>query len=157
MATKSTGRAGGGFLVTGVAAVDAKLKGLPLAAQKKLSRKATRQSAKDIVLPAAKDNAPVDSGDLEESLTVRALKRSRTKFGHMVTTGEGFWKGEQFYGAFLEFGTKERFHKTSQKSVGRIVSQVHAFLRRALYDNADRIRGTYVNAMGELLREVSVQ
>ena len=51
---------------------------------------------------------PVDKGALRRSLKIRALKRSRKNkhtVGVRVVTGEDFFKGEQFYGAFLEFGT----------------------------------------------------
>jgi HK97 gp10 family phage protein len=146
-------KAGTGVIVTGDKELDALLKGLPLKAQKKLSRKATRKAAKDIVLPEARNRVGVDSGELEDSLKVKAIKRSRSRFGHEVTTGDGFWKGDQFYGAFLEFGTKERQHK-SGKQVGQIQPGAHAFLRPAVYDNEGRITQLYVDAMKELISEL---
>ena len=150
-------KAGGGVIVTGDKELDRLLRGLPLAAQKKLSRKATRKSAKEIVLPEAKSRVPVDTGDLEESLVVKAMRRSRGRFGHQVQTKDGFYTGDQFYGAFIEFGTHERVHK-SGKPVGRIdPSKNFAYLRPAVYDNEGRIVQTYVDAMLELIRETNAK
>lgn len=150
-------KAGGGVLITGDKQLDRLLKGLPLAAQKKLSRKATRKAAKDIVLPEAKNLVPVDTGDLEESLVVKAMKRSRGRFGHQVQTKDGFYQGDQFYGAFIEFGTKERQHK-SGKDAGRIdPAKNFAYLRPAVYDNEGRIRELYVTAMHELISETAAK
>lgn len=150
-------KAGGGVIVTGDKELDRLLRGLPLAAQKKLSRQATRKSAKEIVLPEAKSRVPVDTGDLEESLVVKAMRRSRRRFGHQVQTKDGFYAGDQFYGAFIEFGTEERQHK-SGKPVGRIdPAKNFAYLRPAVYDNEGRIVQTYVDAMLELIRETNAK
>jgi len=147
-------KAGGGVIVTGDKVLDALLAGLEPKLQKKLSRQATRKAAKDIVLPEARNRVPVDTGDLDDSLTVRAVKRSRGKIGHMVTTRDGFFKGDQFYGAMLEFGTKERKHK-SGKSVGSIQPHSFAFLRPAIYDNEARIKTEYINDVRELINEAA--
>lgn len=150
-------RSGGGVIVTGDKVLDRVLRNLPVAAQKKLSRKATRKAAKEIVLPEAKNRVAVDTGELEESLAVRAIRRSRTRFGHQVGTKEGHYKGDQFYGAFIEFGTKERQHK-SGKRVGRIdPAKNFAYLRPAVYDNRARITAMYVAAMKELINETATQ
>lgn len=147
-------KAGTGVIVTGVDELDKLLKGLPLKVQKKLSREATRKAAKEIVLPDAKNRVPVDTGDLEESLSVRAIKRSRYRFGHEVRTKDGFYSGDQFYGAFIEFGTKERVHK-SGKQVGRIDPQKNfAYLRPAIYDNEQQIKTLYITAMQRLIQEL---
>lgn len=149
-------KAGGGVIVTGDEELDKLLAGLTPKLQKKLSRQATRKAAKDIVLPEAKARVPVDSGDLEDSLRVQAIKRSRSKIGHMVTTKDGFYKGDQFYGGFQEFGTKERQHK-SGKSTGSIQPHSQAFLRPAVYDNEDRIKELYVSDLRELINEASTK
>jgi HK97 gp10 family phage protein len=145
-----------GVIVTGDKALDVLLKGLPTKVQKKVSRNATRKAAKEIVLPAARSRTPVDTGELEESLVVRAVKRSRTRFGHYVGTKEGHYRGDQFYGAFIEFGTKERRHK-SGKAVGRIdPAKNFAYLRPAVYDNQPQIRAMYVDAMKQLINELAI-
>lgn len=145
-------KAGGGVIVTGDKELDRLLASLTPKLQKKLSRQATRKSAKDIVLPEAKARVPEDTGDLADSLVVRAVKRSRGKIGHMVTTKDGFYKGDQFYGAFIEFGTKERKHK-SGKPVGQIRPHEFSYLRPAIYDNEERIKDMYVKDVRELIIE----
>lgn len=145
-----------GVIITGDKELDALLAGLEPKLQKKLSRQATRKAAKDIVLPAAKAAVPFDTGELEESLVVRAMKRSRNRIGNIVTTKEGLWRGDQFYGAMLEFGTKERVQKTTGRAVGRIEPRRFAFLRPAVYDNEARIRQLYVNDLKELCNEAKL-
>lgn len=66
-------------------------------------RKAIRTAAK-VVLAEAKRRSPVRTGKLRSSLTVKALKRSRKGIGVQVTQKEGAFKGEAFYGSFVEFG-----------------------------------------------------
>lgn len=146
------GKGGTGVIITGDKELDALLAGLPAKLQKKLSRQATRRAAKNIVLPEAKARVPVDTGDLEDSLTVRAIPRSRSRIGHMVATRDGFFKGDQFYGGMIEFGTKERKHK-SGKQVGAIQPHKFAFLRPAIYDNEERIKEMYVKDVRELINE----
>jgi len=124
----------GGVVITGVKELDLKLAGMPARLQKKLSRQATRKAAKDIVLPDAKRNVPHDTGDLERSLTVRAIKRSRSRVGHSVETKDGFFKGNQFYGGFIEFGWDDK-------------PEGDPFLRPALYGNENRIRKLFHNAL----------
>ena len=81
------------------------LEQLPAALAKGILRKAMREAARPI-LKRAKENCPVDSGELRRSLKIRAIKRnSAGRVGVVVSTDKGFFKGDTFYGAFLEFGT----------------------------------------------------
>ena len=116
MATKST-RLGGaikaGSGIAGTIALrgaDELLKGLQElepAIAKKILRSAMRQAAKPI-LDEAKRRVPVLTGELRKSLKIRALKRNnKGRIGVVISTEKGFFKGETFYGAFLEFGTKK--------------------------------------------------
>lgn len=132
-------KAGTGIAITGDRELDRKLKGMEGKFKKKLSRKATRKAAKEIVLPAAKANAPVGTGDLRKSLVVRTIKRSRSRIGHQVQTKDGFFKGDQFYGAFHEFGTARM--------------KARPFMRPAVYDNESRITSFYVAALKEAIYE----
>ena len=147
-------KAGGGVIVTGIEELDKALKEFPANVQKAMAKKGTKKAAKDIVLPDAISRVPVDTGDLEDSLTVRAIKRTRGKIGHMVTTKEGFFKGDQFYAGFIEFGTKERTHKSSGKSVGAIQPHYHAFLRPALYENRDKINELFADVLRAEIRTI---
>jgi len=72
---------------------------------KAVLRKAMRAGAK-VILPAAKANTPLDSGQLKRSIRVRATKRSRTHVGITVVTGKEFFKGDFYYGGMQEFGWK---------------------------------------------------
>lgn len=127
-----------GAIVTGVKELDAILASLPGKLQRKLSADACKVACKDIILPDAKQLVPVDSGDLEASLVVRAVKRSRSKkgtqVGYAVQTKEGFYKGDQFYGAFQEFGWDDK-------------PEGDPFLRPALWSNVSRIRTLFVQAL----------
>lgn len=158
-----------GVLVTGDKEIDRLLKAMPLKLQKKISRQATRKAAKDVVLPNARAEVPVKTGKLAASLQVRAAKARKGMFGHQVETKSGAYGGEggdQFPGAFLEFGTKERFHKpykvvdTSQKDgeresggkyVGRIKKGEFGFMRTAIYDHQQKITELYLQAMREFI------
>ena len=61
-----------------------------------------------MILIAAQANCPVVSGDLKKSLKVRALKKKRHRYGVMVATSAGWFKGKTFYGAFVEYGTSKK-------------------------------------------------
>lgn len=124
-------------LLADVRELDRKLKQLPDKVRKTGGRKATRAAAK-IVLEDAKRLVPYDTGLLESSLKVRARKRSRKNkntVGHAVVTGEGFFKGETFYGGFLELGTKH--------------IDADPYLRPAIYGNQNRIREEWSRVLRE--------
>lgn len=141
------------MVVTGDEILDTKLRGLPLRVQKKLSRQATRRGAK-MILNKAKQEVPVQRGALENSLVVRAMKRSRTRFGHQVVTRDGAFKGDTFYGSFIDLGTKERVQKTTGRRTGKIDAQEWRFLRPAVYDQSEALKRLYVVDMHELIREL---
>lgn len=144
-----------GVIVTGNKELDKALQALEPALARKLSRKTTRRIAKDIVLPAARDLAPVDSGDLEESLTVRAIKRSRLRMGHYVTCGETIERDQHYYSGYLEFGTKPRVHTANNKYVGFVAPHKFAYLRPAVYNNVTHARAAYIADMKEFVREAA--
>lgn len=118
-------------IVTGDKALDKALEKLPLAMQKKPIRKGTRKVAK-AVLVLAKQGAPIDSGELEDTLKVRAAKfpRRSGKFGHTIIAGEA---SDEPYWVFVEFGTVDR---TTGTGAGRGSVEADPFLRPALYDSA---------------------
>jgi len=73
---------------------------------RKIIRQALRAGAK-VIHTAAKANVPVDTGALKQSLKVKAMRKRRHSYGVMVATSDGWFKGDEFYGAFLEFGTSK--------------------------------------------------
>lgn len=96
--------------ITGVAELDAKLATMTERHQNKLIRRAARVIAKD-VRDSAQDHAPVQYGTLEDSIRVRAMRRSRKNkdvVGLRVITSDSdsLFAGETFYGGFQEYGTK---------------------------------------------------
>lgn len=151
-------KTGGGkydaIIVTGDDVVDRKLQGMHKRFQKKLIRKATRKATKEIVLPEAKVAAPgYDQNRIAKSLIVRALKRSRTRIGHEVKIKKDAFDSDNFWPAALEFGTKNRVHKSTGKFVGKIQKNEFAYLRRSLYGNEGRIRRLFEYALLEAIRE----
>lgn len=73
-------------------------------------------------------NAPVRTGVLKRSVKVRAVKRNRRGIvGVNIVTGAVTFRGKDFYGGFVEYGTKGR--QTSKGMVGGIRPQ--RFMRRA--------------------------
>lgn len=85
----------------------AALEALGPAMEKKILRSAMREAAKPI-LDDAKRRAPVLTGQLRKSLKIRAIKRNnKGQVGVVISTAKGFFKGDEFYGAFHEFGTKK--------------------------------------------------
>ena len=76
------------------------LKSIPAKEGKKIIRKAAREAARQVLLPAAKAATPVDTGDLRRSLKVRAISRSKNGVGVRV----GVNTKDVFYGVFQELG-----------------------------------------------------
>ena len=91
------------LVATGFKELDRKLRDF----EPKVAKKAVRRASREALRPvhrAAQRNAPFETGLLEQSIKVRAIKRTRKAIGSQVTTREGFFQGETFYGAFQEFG-----------------------------------------------------
>jgi HK97 gp10 family phage protein len=126
--------------VTGVKELDAQLKLVEANVGRKAGRKATREGAK-IVAADAKRLVAHDTGLLESSIKVRALKKQRTRFGHGVAMGaEYVAEGLPHYGRFVELGTK--------------YMDADPFLRPALYGNANEVHQTFRQVLGAELRKI---
>lgn len=89
-----------------IKALEAALKALEPKVEKKILKKGMRTGMK-LIQQAAKEKAPVDTGLTKKGIKVRAAKRSRKGIGIDVTIGEGDYKGETYYAAFLEYGTSK--------------------------------------------------
>ncbi len=94
------------FSIKGDKALTAALKALEPKVAKKITKQAMRPAMK-VVQQEAKANAPVESGQTKKAIKVRALKKSRTRFGLEARVGEGDYKGDEYYAAFLEYGTSK--------------------------------------------------
>ena len=136
--------------VTGIDELDALFKEAIPKMQKQIVRKATRAVAKD-VLADAKARAPHDTGLLESSLVVRSAKitnkRRRGIEGHSVETKDGLFRGETFYGAFVELGHKTRSGSTVAED---------SYLRYAIYTQKDRRRAIFANVMIDEIKRTLV-
>lgn len=93
--------------ITGDKELDRILATLEPRVQKRIERKAARRAAKP-VLKYARGYAPYYSGDLEASIKIRGLQKSKRKnvVGVSVMTNDkSIFEGETYYGGFQEFGT----------------------------------------------------
>jgi len=131
---------------------------LPVTLQKKAMRKAAREAAK-VVHQDALELVPKRTGALRASLKVRAAKfrsrkEGRTKVGSAVITSDGFFKGDQYYGGFLEFGTKPRYTQTG-KYTGRIDEERWSYIRRALYRQPESVKARFREEMRRWMLEES--
>lgn len=138
-------------LVTGVPLLDRVLAELPLSAQKKGARVATRRAAKH-VLASGKKSVPRRTGTLYRNLTVRANKRSRAKskrhnVGHMVTMRTRVTNRGKYYAAYLEYGTKERVGWTGHR--GKIDAAKFDFMRKSLYSSKAAVRSIFVDELSK--------
>lgn len=133
---------GKAVVVTGVGRLDRQLRALEPAIGKKATRKALRAAAK-VVQKEAQRIAPKKTGALSRSIKVRARKvrrrRDKGTIGMKATVGKGWFKGDTFYAAFLEFGTKNM--------------RFHPFMRPALYDKADAAKAVFRGILKQELRK----
>ncbi len=110
---RSAGGAEGGFVfVKGLKEIQAKLKALEPKLAKKVVRAALKKSAEPI-LHAARSKAPVDTGFLVSSIKLTtALSRRKGTMTVRVGTSKGFYKGDDFYASFIEFGYRRGARRT---------------------------------------------
>ena len=80
-----------------------KLKDLEAKVSGKYMRTALRAGAKVIRTQMVAD-APVKSGATRAAVKLKAMRRSRTRVGMMISVGAGWFKGTEFYAGFVEFG-----------------------------------------------------
>lgn len=106
-------------------------------------RKATREAAKEIVLPQVRANVPIESGFLENQLVVKSIKRSRSKVGAAVGFRDDLFQGETFYAGFQEFGFM-------LPGGGYVPGD--SFLRRPLYENESTVRQRVVSRVSSWVR-----
>jgi len=92
--------------IKGLRELDQQLKMLEPNVRKRLGRAALKAGAK-LILAKAKMNAPVATGKLRDSLVVKSGRtRKPNTVNVLMMIKEGWYKGETFYGAFVEFGTR---------------------------------------------------
>jgi len=117
-----------------------KLRALPITTQKKVVRKATRDAAKAIARPA-KAKAPRGStGRLKQNIRVRAMKRSRRRVGHIISTGTRQQMG-------IAADPKKYYYPAGQE-LGNVKTRERRFLKDALAQEQDRV-------MSQLKRDIA--
>lgn len=102
-------KAGGGvsFTIDGVCQLEQALARVGVGVRTRVLRSGMR-SGMDVITALARAAAPVRTGKLRLSLeTVNGRTNSKWKVRVETRAGLGFYKGEAYYAAFLEFGTKK--------------------------------------------------
>jgi hypothetical protein len=101
-------------MIVGLTELTEKLKSLPEKVQIKILLPAVQRET-ERALQIIKNETPVESGDLLLSEKMVVRKKGSGVVGR-ITVGDGWYKGTQFYGAFIEFGhaTRPRAHTGSR-------------------------------------------
>ncbi len=114
--------------IAGFEDLNKNLKKLNEKVQTRITKAALKKGA-NVILAAAKQNTPSDSGANHMNLKVKAIrkKRSSTNIGFAIQTGtreELGIKGKGYYPFSLEYGTKD--------------TEAQPYLRPALEDNREK-------------------
>jgi HK97 gp10 family phage protein len=148
----------GKLAIEGGAELQRKLDELDRKIANTISRQALRAGSK-VVLAAAKRFAPIGStsdrggkihkaGTLKRSLKVRAGKRRKGQISFAVQTAAGDYRGDTFYGAFVEYGHKigKRIRGKGQKHLDAARRSVppNPFLTSAFYASKDAALSTII-------------
>jgi HK97 gp10 family phage protein len=105
---------------------------LPPKVEKKIARKGLRKGAK-VTLEAVKQEAPVDTAEMRNSLKVYSAKSKKGNVAVRVATSAKDFTGDQFYSAFNVYGTKKQppndfigrgFDRTAQEAGDTIIKTV---------------------------------
>ena len=91
-----------------------KLELLDRAVARPILVRALRKAAEP-VLATAKAYAPKDTGQLEGSLRIKSARAKGGGVAVRVTTEAGDYKGDEFYGAFVEYGYRKGSRRLGDK------------------------------------------
>ena len=119
--------------IAGTRELAAVLKSIPEKEAAKAIRKGTRAGQKAIAR-VAKRRAPKRTGAMARAVKVRAMKRRRHRFGHVVVVGDKTFTGDTFYGGFQEFGWHVGKRRTSNGTGQRRFIEGEHFMERAARD-----------------------
>ena len=117
----------GSMTIKGGAELQRKLRQLEPKLSKQIFRKALRSGAR-IIRDEARRLVPVDSGLTKEAINVKAGKGGRKKISVNIAVGEGDYKGDTFYAAFLEYG---HFSGSRKRGDDRTFVEARPFMRPA--------------------------
>lgn len=84
------------------------LKGLESKIANKILRTEIRAATKEVAAEI-KELAPVgETGMLRRAVRVRSAKRKKGRIGFQAQIGEGSFRGDTFYGSFVDLGTNKQ-------------------------------------------------
>lgn len=89
----------------------------PVKLEAQVMQSSLRGGAK-LIADRARALVPVDSGDLRDSIKVRARKNKRTGYVNVYVAAGGRRKGDPFYAHMVEFGTGQ--HEIRPKGEGSL-------------------------------------
>jgi HK97 gp10 family phage protein len=140
----------GSFKLNGFDGLDRALAELEPRLARKIERQGLREAAK-VIQQEAVANAPEDTGTLKQSIKVRAIKRKKGFCGVQVTTGQGFFRGETFYGAFIEFG-----HHVGSRKLGdaRAFVPPRPFMRPAFDSKKEQAAAAVAESVRQALAQL---
>jgi HK97 gp10 family phage protein len=119
----------------GVKELTAALNKLEKNTRLKIMRRVSRQGSKEIQAEAVR-TAPRLSGQTAKAIKVRAGKRRKGRLSYLVTIGSKNFVGNQFYGAFQEFGW---FSGSRKLGRNRKYNQGTQFMRKAFLKKAPQL------------------
>lgn len=94
--------------IKGLDELESQLKYLPVHVRKKLAREALKAGA-GVIKTQAELNAPFKTGALMRSIEIQPGRRNRPNtISYIIGTGKAWFQGDQFYAAFIEFGTSHQ-------------------------------------------------
>lgn len=121
-----------GLNVAGLQETKQALEALGIKTEKKIIRKGLRAGAK-IVQAACQSEAPKLTGFMASKIKVRSGKAGKGKLAVTVGVGAKDFKGDAFYGAFVEYG-----HRVGSRRLGdkRKLVPANNFLERGAQASA---------------------
>ena len=126
----------------------AALKELPRLVEQKIMRTALRAAAKPI-WKAAREKAPVDTGNLRDSITIKARRQTKKNVQSVIIhPGFEWYKGDNYYAMFVEFGHRigKRPSRGKLRAYGRDVrAEVppHPFMRPAFDERKEEAKRSF--------------
>jgi HK97 gp10 family phage protein len=80
-------------------------------------------AAAELIAEGARRLVPVKTGALRNAIRVRAGRSSNGSFSVLAAVGKRWFVGDQFYGAFQEFGWKSGSRQSDQAAVSKRIAR----------------------------------
>lgn len=123
--------------ITGIEEIDKKLRELTDKEARRIMRRAMKKAIQPTVTQA-QSNAPVLTGQTRAAIQLMPMKRSRKakSFGFRVCIGKKDYVGDQFYGAFQEYG----FHLGKRSLSNRKFIEGKHFMQKAYDSTKEQVK-----------------